>query len=168
MILFIAPKMPWAASTTDFLPSLFHLGRSSQTGSSSRVTVFPELEFYTFPLSAPARHQLSNIYKTRTAWSLADVIRRNSFNRDKGSYVPLAHDLYLVRKLPDISKTITPNSDSDRSPPFRATYFTNGLVIPENHDIYVIRTSLAPEQYAELNVIGQWLNITDKQVTNGY
>src|SRR5271157_2433028 len=98
------------------------------------VVVFPELAFYSFPLSAAARHQLSNIYKTRTAWCLADVIRRNAINWDKGVYVPLSPTIYLVRKLADVSKNIAPNAEGDRSLPFPATYFTNGLVIPADYE----------------------------------
>jgi hypothetical protein len=38
---------------------------------------------------------------------------------------------------------------------------SKGMNDLNDKNIYVILTPLAPEQYAELNVIGQWLNITD-------
>jgi hypothetical protein len=96
--------------------------------------IFPRLEFYSFPLCLASRHQLSNIYKTRTAWVLADIIQRNAFNSDRGFYVPLSPTIYLVRKLPDLSKLVAQYPESERSLPFPATYFTNGLVVPENYD----------------------------------
>src|ERR1700730_9532786 len=68
---------------------------------------FPSFEFYALPLSLPARHQLSNVYKTRGCWQLADLIRKHAFNPANGYYVPISKDVYLVRKLPEVLRALS-------------------------------------------------------------
>ena|SRR6516164_9070215 len=60
---------------------------------------FPPFNFYSLPLSLAARHQLSNVYKTRGCWQLADLVRRHAYNPTNGYYVPVSNDVYLLRKL---------------------------------------------------------------------
>ena len=50
---------------------------------------------------------------------------------ENGIYVPLSEHYFLKGKLPDISKTIERNPD--KSDPFPAALFTNGLIIPADY-----------------------------------
>ena len=61
---------------------------------------FPPFNFYGLPLSLAARHQLSNVYKTRGCWQLAERVRKHAFNPANGYCVPISNDVYLVAKLP--------------------------------------------------------------------
>jgi hypothetical protein len=93
---------------------------------------FPPFDFYKLPLSLTARHQLSNVYKTRRCWQLADLLRKHAFDPGSGYYVPLSADIYLVRKLPEVLRQLT-SEGHDRRMPLEATFFTNALLIPEGY-----------------------------------
>jgi hypothetical protein len=100
-------------------------------GGANGQSAFPSFNFYALPLSLIARHQLSHIYKTRRCWQLADLIRRHAFDPGCGYYVPVSMDVYLARKLPEVLGTLNP--EGNRQQPFRATFFTNALLVPEGY-----------------------------------
>ena len=92
---------------------------------------FPEIDFNKTLLSSGARRQLTEIFKTisrpdgvgRTG--LRNLILRNVFDLNRGTYVPLAEDFYLKGKLPDVSRTLVGLRPSPDLVPFPAPLFTN-------------------------------------------
>jgi hypothetical protein len=103
---------------------------------------FFTFDFYSLPLSLDARHQLSNTYKSRACWQLADVIRKHAFSPIKASYVPLGKNVYVTGKLPKLSKAVSP--ECNRQKPFEAVFFTNALLIPEGYHSASFDENTAP------------------------
>ena len=103
------------------------------------ISSFPEIDFNKTILSSGARRQLTEI--VRTIWrpdgagraGLRNLILRNVFDLNRGTYVPLARDFYLKGKLPDVSRTLVRVRPSPDLVPFPAPLFTNALLIPADY-----------------------------------
>jgi hypothetical protein len=100
---------------------------------------FSEIDFNKTLLSSSARRQLTEIVRTisrpdgagRTG--LRNLILRNVFDLNRGTYVPLAQDFYLKGKLPDVSRTLVGLSRSPVLVPFPAPLFTYALLVPPGY-----------------------------------
>jgi hypothetical protein len=91
-------------------------------------------DFNNTPLSASSKRQLNTIARraaNQTAGSLAEWIYRNGFDVPRGIYVPLSPDVWLLRKLPDVSCALAaPHGKSSAPLP---CFFTNALLIPAGY-----------------------------------
>ena len=73
---------------------------------------FPDIDFNKASLSRSARRQLAEIVRTISRpygagrIGLRNLILRNVFDLNRGTYVPLARDFYLKGKLPHVSRTL--------------------------------------------------------------
>jgi hypothetical protein len=103
------------------------------------ISSFLEIDFNKTPLSGSARRQLAEIVRTISRpdgagrAGLRNLILRNVFDLNWGTYVPLAQDFYLKAKLPDVSRTLVGSSSSPDLEPFPAPLFTNALLIPSGY-----------------------------------
>jgi hypothetical protein len=120
----------------------------------------PEIDFNKTLLSSGARRQLAEIVRTisrpdgagRTG--LKNVILRNVFDLNRGTYVPLARDFYLRGKLPDVSRTLVRVRPSPELVPFPTPLFTNALLIPEGYGTPDFRSDDAPKPIERATNIG--------------
>jgi hypothetical protein len=100
---------------------------------------FPAIDFTNAPLSTRSRRQLAEIASTASRQDgagrtgLRNLILRNVFNPERGTYVPLAANFYLVGKLPDVSRSLVGGKPSPDLIPFPAPLFTNALLVPAGY-----------------------------------
>jgi hypothetical protein len=121
---------------------------------------FPKIDFNKARLSSGARRQLTEIVRTisrpdgagRTG--LRNLILRNVFDLNRGTYVPLAQDFYLKGKLPDVSRTLVGSSSLPDLVPFPAPFFTNALLIPADYGPASFRSDHAPKPIERATNIG--------------
>jgi len=124
------------------------------------ISSFPESDFNKTPLSRSARRQLAEIVRTISRpdgagrAGLRNLILRNVFDLNRGTYVPLAQNFYLKGKLPDVSRTLVGLSRSSDLVPFPAPLFTNVLLIPEGYGADGFRSSHAPKPLERATNIG--------------
>jgi hypothetical protein len=121
---------------------------------------FPEIDFNKTLLSSGARRQLAEIVRTISRpdgagrAGLRNLILRNVFDLNRGTYVPLVQDFYLKGKLPDVSRTLVGSSSSPDLEPFPAPLFTNALLIPEGYGTPGFRSDHAPKPIERATNIG--------------
>jgi hypothetical protein len=90
---------------------------------------FPKIDFNKTLLSSGARRQLAEIVRAVSRpdgagrSGLRNLILRNVFDLNRGTYVPLAQDFYLRGKLPDVSRTLVGLIRSSDLVPFPAPLF---------------------------------------------
>jgi hypothetical protein len=121
---------------------------------------FPKIDFNKTILSSGARRQLAEIVRTisrpdgagRTG--LRNLILRNVFDLNRGTYVPLAQDFYLKGKLPDVSRTLVGSGSSPDLVPFPAPLFAHALLIPADYGIPNFRSNHAPKPLERATNIG--------------
>jgi hypothetical protein len=119
-----------------------NLKSSRQVGREKELFLiesFTRLDFNKTSLSKASRRQLAEIARIVSRsdgagrMALRSFILQNVFDLNWGTYIPIAKDVYLKGKLPDISRSLAGVEPSPVLMPFPAALFTNALVIPPGY-----------------------------------